>query len=70
MSQSNLRRRNQSWVRGAKEGRDLSGRRDRQGKGEQENMIRHWGVNRTEALRAIRKNGNRQPQEVGVEGTL
>ena len=29
-----------------------------------------WGADKTEVLRASRKNGNRQPQEVGVEGTL
>jgi hypothetical protein len=28
-------------------------------------MIRYWGWGRTEALRASRKNGNRQSQEVG-----
>jgi hypothetical protein len=35
-------------------------------------MIKYWGVgDRTEALKASRKNGNRQPQEVGgVEGDL
>ena len=32
-------------------------------------MIKYWGGgNRTEALRASRKNGNKQPQEVGGGG--
>jgi hypothetical protein len=30
----------------------------------------YWGRDSTEALRASRKNGNRQPGEVGVGGTL
>jgi hypothetical protein len=33
-------------------------------------MIRYWvGWNRTEVLRASRKNGNREPREVGGGGT-
>jgi hypothetical protein len=31
-------------------------------------MIRYWGRNRTEAWRARRKIGNRQPQELGGRG--
>ena len=34
------------------------------------NMIRYWGWNRIESLRASRKNGNRQLWEVGGGGTL
>jgi len=29
------------------------------------NMIRYWVGEKTDALRANRKNGNRQPQDVG-----
>ena len=36
---------------------------------EEGNVIRYWG-DRTEALRASRKNGKRQPWEVGGEGIL
>jgi hypothetical protein len=37
--------------------------------GEKGNMIRYWGVRDTrEARRDSRKNGNRQPQEVGGWG--
>jgi hypothetical protein len=34
------------------------------------NMIKYWGRNRTEFLRASSKNGNRQLWEVGGGGTL
>ena len=67
--QSHLRRRRkQSQVRG-KEGP----RWERGQGGEKGNMIRYsgWGGrNRTEALRLSRKNGNREPQEVGGGGTV
>jgi hypothetical protein len=49
-------------------GREGPGWEKRQG-GEKENMIRYWRWgDRSEALRASRKNGNRQPQEVGGRG--
>jgi hypothetical protein len=35
-----------------------------------ENMNRYWGLNRTEALRTSRKNGNQQPWEVGGRDSL
>ena len=40
--------------------------------GERGNMIQYclWEENRTEALRASRRNGNRQPQEIGGGGIL
>jgi hypothetical protein len=45
---------------------DGSGR----GKGEDGQVLWRWGQgNRSEALRASRKNENRQPQEVGVGET-
>ena len=34
------------------------------------NIVRYWVGERTEALRASRKNGNRQPQEVGGMATF
>jgi hypothetical protein len=47
-------------------GLDLERRQGREGG----HMIRYWGRNRTESLRASRKNGNRQPWEFGGGGTL
>jgi hypothetical protein len=38
--------------------------------GEEGNMIRYCGGNRTEALRSSRKNVDRQPWEVGGRRTL
>ena len=46
----------------------MSGRWDREVKGE--TLSGFEAGNRTEALRANRKNGNRQPREIGVGGTL
>jgi hypothetical protein len=52
-------------------GRDLGRKGDRKGR-EEGNIIRYWvgGGERSEALRVSRKNGNRQPWEVGGRGTL
>ena len=47
-------------------GRNLGGRGDRDEKGEHDHLL--WREDRTEALRASRKNGNRQPWEVGGWG--
>jgi hypothetical protein len=52
----------------AKRGREL-GVRGR-GKGEQDQVWGQGSGNRREALRASKKNGSRQPQETGGEGTL
>ena len=49
-------------------GRDLGGKWDGEGRGEHDLIL--GGGERTEALRASRKNGNRQPQEVGGWGNL
>jgi hypothetical protein len=50
--------------------RDLARKGNREGKRGHDQVMR-WGEgNRTEVLRARRKNGNRQPQEVGGEGTI
>lgn len=43
--------------------RDLGGKEEREGRGEHDQVLD--GENRTEVLNSIRKNGNRQPQEVG-----
>ena len=59
------RRRNQ-FLGAESVGFDLERGQGREG----ENMIRYWGRNRTEYLRASRNNGNRQPDEVGGGGTL
>jgi hypothetical protein len=42
------------------------------GRGEHDQVVggRGGGTGRTKALRASRKNGNRQPREVGGEWTL
>ena len=58
-------RRKQSQDRG---GRDLGGKGDREKKRATSSGI-GWGK-KTEALRASRKNGNRQPQEIGDFGSL
>jgi hypothetical protein len=44
----------------AERGRDMEGNRGK----EKGNMIRYWGRNRREELRAIRMIGNKQPWEV------
>ena len=43
-------------------------KRTGKGRGEHDQLL-CWVGERTEALKASRKNGNRQPQEVGGEGT-
>jgi len=57
------RRRKQSQV-----GRDLDEKEDREWGGEHDQVL--GGGKRTEVLKASRKNGNRQPQEVSSRGTL
>ena len=46
-------------------GRTWMGKGTRRGRGEYDQVLEN---NRTEALRASRKNGNRQPQEIGGWG--
>jgi hypothetical protein len=66
MPQSQLeRRREQSWGRRK---REHGGREDSEGK--RGNMIRYCGGNRSEALKDSRKNGIKQPREVGGGRTL
>ena len=50
---------------GAEGGRHLGGRGARRGMGEHDHVLEEAGVNRTEAIWASRKNGNRQPGELG-----
>jgi hypothetical protein len=65
-----------SYLGGGRKQREDSGREEpgweRGQKGEKGNMIRYGqGVgDRSEAMRASRKNGNRQPKVVGDEGIL
>jgi hypothetical protein len=54
-------------------GRDLGGKVNRvvlEELGEEENLIWYWVRGKTEALKASRKNGNRQPQKIGGWGDL
>jgi hypothetical protein len=55
-------------VMGGRGGRDLGGRGDRKRKGEYNQVMGGGSRDRTEALRASRKNGNGQTWEVGVCG--
>jgi hypothetical protein len=73
MPQSHLgERRKQSQV--GREGRTWEGKWMGEGRGRgvgvEGNLIWYWMRKRTEALRASRKNGNQQPQEIRGWGTL
>ena len=63
------RRKQLQEERGKEGGKEEPGWKRGQG-GKRGDMIRYLVGERTEALRASRKNGNRQTQEVGGRGTL
>jgi hypothetical protein len=51
-------------ITSGKGGRHLGGKVDRRTWGEEGNLIWYWVRQKTEALRTIRKNGNRQPRVI------
>jgi hypothetical protein len=60
MPQSHLQERRKQAQSRAEGGRELGGKEDREQKGETWSNIGVSGGNRTEALRASKKNGNKQ----------